>query len=654
MRRGGRAEGYPGLAVHRPFTAARLFGYARDGGADGRACEQLKGFEVAHRFGARARGRQALCRRLAWAFLCCLPLLAAQPAAADTCTIRYEQSLPVTMDNMRPQIEAVVNDRKVRFVLDSGAFYSVITPGTAAALGLSVRPGPRGLTMRAAGGAVRPGLVTIETLQVAGGTFHQIPFLTGGSEVGDGDAGVLGQNFLRSDVEYDLADGVVRLATPQDCIRDPVYWAAGTGYSTVDLVSFDRNRRAITTYVEVNGHRLKAQFDTGAGVSFLTLAAARRLGFDPAAPGVAPAGPSYGFGRNPFRTWIMPVDSFRLGAEEVKQTQLRVGDTTFGGIDMLIGLDFFLSHRIYVSTTYGRIYFTYNGGPIFDVGALTGAAPAPLRQAAVDPPIPGPSPSLFSTEPTNAEAYARRGEALLGRQDYAGAIADLTKAHQLAPGEAAYLYPRAQAYAQNRQPLLAMADLDAALRLAPDNVEARLGRASLRISGADPAGAREDLDAVDRSLVPQADERLKLGALYVAVRAYDPAARQFDLWIRAHPADARFAAAQNARCWMGAMTGAGLDQTLVACNAAVRLEPKNASFLDSRALVRLRRGDTNKALDDYNAALALDPKIAWSLYGRALAEQRKGMAGAARADFAAAAALSPKIAEEARSVGIVS
>jgi tetratricopeptide (TPR) repeat protein/predicted aspartyl protease len=619
----------------------------------------LKGFEVAHRFSSYARRRQAqgrkpLCRRLAWAFLPCLLLLATRPAAADNCTIRYEQVLPVTMANMRPEIEAVVNNRKVRFLLDSGAFYSVITPGTAAALGLPVGPGPRGLTMRAAGGAVKPGLVTIETLQVAGGTFHQATFLAGGSEVGDGDAGVLGQNFLRSDVEYDLANGVVRLAIPQDCITDPVYWAAGTGHSTVDLVPFDRNFRAITTYVEVNGHLLKAQFDTGAGISLLTLAAARRLGFDPAAHGVAQAGVSHGFGRNTFRTWIMPIDSFRLGAEELKHTQLQVGDTTFGDIDMLIGADFFLSHHIYVSTTHRRIYFTYNGGPIFDPGASTGRAPVVLRQAAAGPPTPGPSPSLFSTEPTNAEGYARRGEALLDRQDYAGAIADLTKAHQLAPGEATYLYRRAQAYARSHKPFLAMADLDAALELAPDNVEARLGRASMRISGADPAGAREDLDAVDRRLVPQADERLTLGALYVAVRAYDPAARQFDLWIRAHPDDARFAAAQNGRCWMGAMSGAGLDQTLAACNEAVRLEPKNASFLDSRGLVRLRRGDTDKALDDYNAALALDPKIAWSLYGRALAEQRKGMARAAKADFAAATALSPKIAEEARSHGIVS
>jgi hypothetical protein len=33
--------------------------------------------------------------------------------------------------------------------------------------------------------------------------------------------------------------------------------------------------------------------------------------------------------------------------------------------DMLIGADFFLSHRIYVARSQGKIYFTYKGGPIF-------------------------------------------------------------------------------------------------------------------------------------------------------------------------------------------------------------------------------------------------------------------------------------------------
>jgi tetratricopeptide (TPR) repeat protein len=177
-------------------------------------------------------------------------------------------------------------------------------------------------------------------------------------------------------------------------------------------------------------------------------------------------------------------------------------------------------------------------------------------------------------------------------------------------------------------------------------------RASMRLSGNDASGARQDLDAVDGRLAPQADERLDLARLYERAAAFEPAARQLDLWIKAHPDDARLAMAENRRCWMGAMSGSDLDRALVACNTAVRMQPKTAQFLDSRGLVHLRRGETDKALADYDAALALDPKLAWSLYGRGLAEQRKGMADAAKADFAAAASLSPKIAETARSRGL--
>jgi len=34
---------------------------------------------------------------------------------------------------------------------------------------------------------------------------------------------------------------------------------------------------------------------------------------------------------------------------------------------MLLGADFFMSHRIYVANGRRMIYFTYNGGPVFSV-----------------------------------------------------------------------------------------------------------------------------------------------------------------------------------------------------------------------------------------------------------------------------------------------
>jgi hypothetical protein len=58
-----------------------------------------------------------------------------------------------------------------------------------------------------------------------------------------------------------------------------------------------------------------------------------------------------------------------------------------GDFDMLLGADFFLSHHILISNSQHKLYFTYNGGPVFD---LTMGAAAPPPPAA--PPDPSPNP----------------------------------------------------------------------------------------------------------------------------------------------------------------------------------------------------------------------------------------------------------------------
>jgi tetratricopeptide (TPR) repeat protein/predicted aspartyl protease len=586
-----------------------------------------------------------------WALFASWLLLAPASGAVAACTIKYEP-LAITLEGYKPLIDAAVNGHKVRFVLQSGAQFSTITPGTAAALGLQLRPLPHGLRVEEAGREVDASVVSVENLEVAGETFHRTEFLTGGNESGEGSAGLIGQNFLHmADVEYDFANGIVRMVRPEGCTGDLAYWSSKSGYSAIDLVPFGNNPWATTAYVEVNGQRLKAEFTTGAGASFITLAAARRLGFDPKASGVQEAG--YGLGwPKLFRNWFMPVDSFKIGAEEVKHTRLRVGDTSIPDIDMLIGPDFFLSHHIYVANARKRIIFTYNGGPVFDL-RVSQDAPVTAQAAPAATPTPA-AQAAFAAEPIDADGFARRGAAFTERKDYAHAVADLSKAHELAPKSVSFLYLRGVAYMQNGQLFLAVADFDAVLALAPDNVDARIARASMRLRGRDPAGAIADVDAADKVLPSQADQRLQLAFLYDRARAYAPASHQYDLWIKAHPDDARIAMALNGRCWAGAMSGADLDSALAACDGAIRRSPKMGDYLDSRGLVHLRRGETDKAIADYNAALALNPKIAWSLYGRALAEQRKGMADAAKADVAAAAAISPKIAEEAKSRGIAS
>ncbi len=82
------------------------------------------------------------------------------------------------------------------------------------------------------------------------------------------------------------------------------------------------------------------------------------------------------------------------------------------------------------------------------------------------------------------------------------------------------------------------------------------------------------------------------------------------------------------------------------------MSPNGASILDSRALVRLRRGEFAQSIADYDAALSLQPRSAWALYGRGVDKLRRGMTSEGAAHIAAARALQPLIAEQAGKLGI--
>jgi len=100
-----------------------------------------------------------------------------------------------------------------------------------------------------------------------------------------------------------------------------------------------------------------------------------------------PGGLSGGIAERLEQTWIVPVQSFKIGDEEIRNTQLRVSEIDLDNVDMLIGADFFLSHRIFVANTQHKLYFTYNGGPVF---RLEVAGNQPPTVASTDRP---PSPA---------------------------------------------------------------------------------------------------------------------------------------------------------------------------------------------------------------------------------------------------------------------
>ncbi len=594
-----------------------------------------------------------------WAVACILAVLASSPIeAASKCKLGKLAEIPITMLGLRPTVTAKINGVDAQFLLDSGAWYSMISSATMAQFNLRETPAPFGLRVMGIGGSTETSIATVKLFTFAGIPIHNVEFLVGGSEMGGEVVGLLGQNFLeRWDVEYDLAKGIVRIFKAEDCKHTNLaYWVpSDQAMSMVDIGYTTPRKPHATGTAYINGTKITAMFDSGAATSVLSLKAAARAGVKPDSPGVAEAGYTNGIGRGTVKSYLAPFASFKIGDnEEIKNTRLRIADIDIEEGDMLVGADFFLSHHILISNSQHRVYFTYNGGPVFNLSqtASTAAVAAPTAATPT-----AAAPAVAADEPSDAAAYARRGSAFAGRRDFEHAIEDLTRACELNPGNTQYFHERGMAYWQTERADLAGTDFDHALELDADYLPARISRAELRLAKKELPAAVADLDAADRIAPKQADDRFTLARLYQNADLLGRAVAQYDLWIANHPDDSKMVRALNGRCWIRALQGEDLPAALSDCNAALRrsdkTSPMAAAILDGRGLVRLRLGDYDKSIVDYDASLKLVPKSAWSLYGRGVAKIRRNKIAEGEADIAQAKSLLPAVAVDFKRRGIV-
>ncbi len=166
----------------------------------------------------------------------------------------------------------------LRFLLDTGASVSVVTPATRARLGAAARAGPRAHAKTAAGSAGRVELVDLPPVRLGGHATEGLvaavmPLDHLAEPLGGEPAGVLGQNFFASYVvEFDLGAAHLRLYDPA---RAPAWDGAvplaplrGTGLFAVEA------------RLEPGDVPLSAVIDLGAGRSVVNLAAARAMGLD--------------------------------------------------------------------------------------------------------------------------------------------------------------------------------------------------------------------------------------------------------------------------------------------------------------------------------------------------------------------------------------
>jgi predicted aspartyl protease len=297
------------------------------------------------------------------------------PAAA-ACTIK---ALPIaiTMQGLSPMVTAKVNDQDVSFLLDSGSAINMISGEFATAQKLKPM-GVNGIGSRiaddadsygsgAAGTLMNNRVVLAQQMSFLGTVFKNVSFVA--SPRITGASGLIGQSLLhQTDVEYDLAGGVVRLVKPDGCkTTDMVYWAKdGTAYTKMALDWRNPEDTHTRITITINGVKLLALLDTGAGTSLITEKAAAKAGVRSTDAGVVATGDGGGLDSN-FKTWNGTFADVKIGDEEMKNVQLRIGRSASDEFDILLGADFFMAHHVYVANSQQQIYFAYAGGPVFRV-----------------------------------------------------------------------------------------------------------------------------------------------------------------------------------------------------------------------------------------------------------------------------------------------
>ena len=458
------------------------------------------------------------------AVLAALGLAARAADPPPGCKLARIVEWPVQFRGGVPVIEGAINGKKIGVLLDTGAFASVLTKAAADRLGVYTRATSE--YMYGMGGETRLFVAMLDELRVGNMVRKDIRVRVGGERDLRGIDFVLGDDFFKElEIEFDYAKGVIRVFRAHECKGVSLsYWDRNA-----HQVPLEDNERLFVD-VKVNGRPARALLDSGASNSVVALSFASKLGITPRTPGVVPSGCTAGFGADIVRNWVARLDSVEIGNQVTRDPQLHISDDALEPMwitrtqqDMILGADFLRAHRVLVSRSQHKVYFSYIGGKVF---SATPSTECDERMAGkpVDEALAIYDADL-AKNPADARALLQRALIRMRANDAKAALPDLDAVIRLDPGNAPALAWRSSARLTLKDPAGALADSDAAIARGMRTAQMYVIRAEARQDQGDHAGAMAEYG-----------EALKVDP------RYPPALRARG---RHHFHDGRFEAAEN-------------------------------------------------------------------------------------------------------------
>jgi len=471
-------------------------------------------------------------RAAAAAFVGALLVLApgATFAQAPKCQLVRLAEWPVRFERNLPTVEGTIDGKKIGVLIDTGAFASILLKPSAQRLGLGTQSTEQ--SMIGVGGTSQIHWTRLSELRIRELFKEGIRVRVGGEQAIRGVDLILGDDFLRNfDLEFDYARGVVRLFQPKDCGDTHLaYWDPAA--TTVPLEGDDK----IVVPIKMNGREGSALVDSGASRSVVELEFAEKIGVTPQSPGVAPSSCTAGVGAKLVRQWVARFDTLAIGEELIRGARLDMADLMPEASrrrkpSLVLGTDFLRSHRVLVSRSQRKAYFSYGGGQVFPTtpGLECDDRAKDPQQARAD--LDG----AITMDPANVQALLRRALQRLSDKDDAGALADLDEVIRLDPANGIAYRTRMNVRARAKNYAGALEDSDAAIANGMGVAETHRFRAQLLLAMGEPDRALKELDETVR-LDPRSEPTLRArGRFHFHAGRFEAAERDFAAVLELRP-----------------------------------------------------------------------------------------------------------------------
>jgi predicted aspartyl protease len=279
--------------------------------------------------------------------------LAGCAASPSSCQLTPTVNVPVTFVGGLPTITAMVAGHELRFILDTGAESSTLTPQAVAKIdaqsgffdGYGVGIGGRSLV-----GTSQPGDLRLDGLLVQGeqfkvvGLFKSMPART---EID----GLLGADILANyNLAFDFPHQRFQMFLRRTC---PTAFPFKGDFADVPFRPSDYGSFSIP--VTIDGHSVELLIDTGAHGTTLDQTTLAQAGVTGTV--IGRAGTALGVGGKTTTLRHERFDSVTIGAEEADGAVLVVLSRSADDIPLsLLGEDYMRYHQVYISQDTGQVW----------------------------------------------------------------------------------------------------------------------------------------------------------------------------------------------------------------------------------------------------------------------------------------------------------